>query len=254
MRVEKTVEVNGIRLQAVARMQTRRDGERVYRVRVSEGHYFRDLVVADSSLADEAVDRAIAMYLGMEGSSVMSKQKKTAKATGEAKRSAHKRAQGARGAKAAVKAMKATKVAQKRDTAQQGAPQAQEAAKTKKTGLVDAAILILRETGQPMNTKEVVDAVLSKGLWKRRQDARRDALFLDPAGDSEKGRGRQVRKGRAGQIRAEVLTLRRFILSPRPGVPGACLRLHDASVCRPLLLLRPTTTFFAALLDGARRR
>jgi hypothetical protein len=53
-----------------------------------------------------------------------------------------------------------------RDTAQHAAPKAQETPKAKKTGLVDAAILVLRETGQPMNTKEMVDAVLAKGLWK----------------------------------------------------------------------------------------
>ena len=69
-------------------------------------------------------------------------------------------------AKKTAKATKATKAARKRDTAQQGAPQAQETAKTKKTGLLDAAILVLREAGQPMNTKEMVDAVLAKGLWK----------------------------------------------------------------------------------------
>jgi len=68
------------------------------------------------------------------------------------------------------------KAAAGRDTAQDGAPQpahssrgkggAHETPKAKKTGLVDAAILVLRETGQPMNTKEMVDAVLAKGLWK----------------------------------------------------------------------------------------
>jgi hypothetical protein len=47
-----------------------------------------------------------------------------------------------------------------------GAPQAQETAKAKKTGLLDAAILVLREAGQPMNTKEMVEAVLAKDLWK----------------------------------------------------------------------------------------
>ena len=75
-------------------------------------------------------------------------------------------AQGARGAKKAAKATKATKAAAGRDTAQQGAPQAQETAKAKKTGLLDAAILVMREAGQPMNTKEMVEAVLAKDLWK----------------------------------------------------------------------------------------
>lgn len=46
-------------------------------------------------------------------------------------------------------------------------------AKAKKTGLLDVAILVLRETGQPMNTKEMVDAVLAKGLWKAERLAAR---------------------------------------------------------------------------------
>ena len=88
----------------------------------------------------------------------MAKGKKTAKATGRGK--------GARGAKKAAKARKAIKAARGRDTAQQGARQAQETAKTKKTGLLDAAILVLREARQPMNTKEMVEAVQAKDLWK----------------------------------------------------------------------------------------
>jgi hypothetical protein len=163
MRVERTVEVDGKRLDVVAR--TNEGNDTAYRVRVSHRHYYRDLEVTASS-TDEAVGKAISIYLGTERSTVMSKQKKTAKATGEAKRSTHKRAQGARGAKTAAKAMKPTKVAPERNTAQQGAPQAQETGKAKKTGLLDAAILVMREAGQPMNTKEVVDAVLAKGLWK----------------------------------------------------------------------------------------
>lgn len=82
-----------------------------------------------------------------------------------AARQADETPQGARGAKKAEKTTKTTKAAAGRDTAQQGAPQAQETAKAKKTGLLDAAILVLRETGQPMNTKEMVDAVKAKGLW-----------------------------------------------------------------------------------------
>jgi hypothetical protein len=162
MRIEKSVEANGRRLQVVARMQTRKYGERICRVRVSEGHYFRDVTIADCSSTDEAVDRAVAMYLGTEGSTVMSKQKKTAKATGEAKK---KGAQGARGAKKTVKASQNTQAAPERTTTQEVAPRGEETQAARKPGLLDAAILVLRETGQPMNTKEMVDAVLAKGIW-----------------------------------------------------------------------------------------
>lgn len=117
MRIEKTVEVGGKRLRVIARMHTRKDGERVCSVRIYDGLYFRDVVVADSpSFIDEAVEKAVVIFLGTEGSTVMSKQKKTAKVTGKARKSAPasakatagkpKRAQGARGAKADVKATK----------------------------------------------------------------------------------------------------------------------------------------------------
>ncbi len=208
MRIEKTVEVNGKRLRVVARMQTRRDGERVYKARVWDGHYFRDLTVVDSPSIDEAMGRAVAIFLGTERSSAVKKQQivvgqtylckvgrqvtevrvtgesrfggwdavnvktgrnvriKSAQRLRAAARQDEGSAQGARVAKKAAKAKKATKAARERDTAQQGAPQAQETAKTKKTGLLDAAILVLREAGEPMNTKEMVEAVLAKDLWK----------------------------------------------------------------------------------------
>ena len=162
MHTEKTVEVNGKRLQVTARMRTRKDGKRVCGIRLMDGHYFRDVTIADCSSTDEAVDRAVAMYLGTEGSTVMSKQKKTAKATGEAKK---KGAQGARGAKKTVKASRDTQAAPERATTQEGAPRGEETQTARKVGLLDAAILVLRETGEPMNTKEMVDAVLAKGIW-----------------------------------------------------------------------------------------
>ena len=160
MRVERTVEVDGKRLDVVAR--TNEGNDTAYRVRVSHRHYYRDLEVTASS-TDEAVGKAVSMYLGTERSTVMSKQKKTAQATGKGRK---ERAQGARGAKKAVKASRDTQAAPERATTQKGATQAQETGKAKKTGLIDAAILVMRDAGQPMNTKEVVDAVLAKGLWK----------------------------------------------------------------------------------------
>jgi len=215
MRIEKTVEVNGKRLRVMARTHMRRNGERACNVRILDGHYFRDLAVVDSPSLDEAVERAVAIFLGDERSSTVKKQQivvgqtylckvgrqvTEVRVTGESRfggwdavnvktgrsvriKSAQRLrapsplsrvaarqdegpAQGARGAKKAAKATKATKAAAGRDTAQQGAPKAQETAKSKKTGLLNAAILVMREAGQPMNTKEMVEAVLAKDLWK----------------------------------------------------------------------------------------
>jgi len=67
---------------------------------------------------------------------------------------------GANVAKKPAKATRTTKAAKERATRAQGVPKAK-----KKTSLLDAAILVLRETGQPMNTREMVDAVLAKGEW-----------------------------------------------------------------------------------------
>lgn len=60
----------------------------------------------------------------------------------------------------------ASREAKRQGKTAKGAAHGQEAAKTRKTGLLDAALQVLREAGQPMNTKEMVDAVLAKGLWK----------------------------------------------------------------------------------------
>jgi len=69
---------------------------------------------------------------------------------------------GATGASVKTKAADGAKAEKGRATREKGAHPAK---KAKKTGLLNAAIQVLRETGQPMNTKEVVDAVKSKGLW-----------------------------------------------------------------------------------------
>jgi HB1, ASXL, restriction endonuclease HTH domain len=39
------------------------------------------------------------------------------------------------------------------------------AEKPKKTSAVDAAAKVLAETGKPMNTKEMIDAMTAKGYW-----------------------------------------------------------------------------------------
>ena len=42
---------------------------------------------------------------------------------------------------------------------------APEAAPTKKMSLMDAAVAVLRESGKPMNTREMVKAATEKGYW-----------------------------------------------------------------------------------------
>ena len=70
--------------------------------------------------------------------------------------------QAAKGAKTNAAAPKPTKRASGRNVAQKGAPRGEEG---KKIGLLDAAIVVLRETGTPMNVREMVEAVLAKKLW-----------------------------------------------------------------------------------------
>jgi hypothetical protein len=153
MTKQKTIEVNGERIRIVAHERTYMGNKCGFNVRVNGTRHFVNCLSID-----EAMDKALARFLGTERSTTMAKGKKTAKATGRGK--------GARGAKTAAKATKATKATSERHTAQQGAPQAQEAGKAKKTGLLAAAVQVLREAGQPMNTKEMVEAVLAKDLWK----------------------------------------------------------------------------------------
>jgi len=70
--------------------------------------------------------------------------------------------QGAHVAAPAQDTPKATKAAPRRNVGERGAPQAKNSGKT---SLLDAAILVLREAGKPMGTKEMVEAVLAKKLW-----------------------------------------------------------------------------------------
>ena len=78
----------------------------------------------------------------------MAKAKKAAKG-------AHKAA----GRKGTPKGAKATP---KRATAQRNAPQAKEG---KRMGILKAAVVVLKETGRPMNAKAMVETALAKGMW-----------------------------------------------------------------------------------------
>ena len=44
-------------------------------------------------------------------------------------------------------------------------PPAPEAAPTKRMSLMDAAVAVLKDSGEPMNTREMVKAAAEKGYW-----------------------------------------------------------------------------------------
>jgi hypothetical protein len=68
----------------------------------------------------------------------------------------------AKGAKTKAAAPKATKAASGRNVGEKGAPRGE----GKRLGLVDAAIQVMKETGEPMNCKDIVKVILEKKLWE----------------------------------------------------------------------------------------
>jgi len=66
------------------------------------------------------------------------------------------------GAKKGKKATKEPKAAVKRDTGERGG----KAAKIKRPSGLDAAVAVLAEAGGPMGCKEMVERMLTTGLWK----------------------------------------------------------------------------------------
>ena len=159
---QKTIGVNGERIRIVARERTYMGNKCGYAVRVNGTRHFVNCLSID-----EAMDKALARHLGTERSAEMATKKKAKGASSLAKAAARqKAAKGARGAKKTAKATKATKAAPKRDTAQQGAPKAQETAKAKRPSLLDAAAHLLSlGTGDPMRCKDIVDLAIARGLW-----------------------------------------------------------------------------------------
>jgi hypothetical protein len=201
MRIEKTFEIDGNQLRVIARMRTRKDGERVCSVRIYTGLYFRDLAITGSSSIDEAMERAVGMFLGREErSSVMRLENvkvgetytlavgrnavpvtvtsvdekgkisdttaggKTISVADAARLTVHhtNAPRAAKGAKAEATTPKGTKAASGRDVAQKGASRGE----GKRLGLVDAAIQVMKAAGKPMNCQEVVKAILEQKLWE----------------------------------------------------------------------------------------
>jgi hypothetical protein len=74
----------------------------------------------------------------------------------------HKAAAGATVAAGQKSTSKGTKAGPERNVAHVGAPQAKGSGKT---SLLDAAILVMKAAGKPMNCKDVVHAILEKKLW-----------------------------------------------------------------------------------------
>lgn len=129
----------------------------------------------------------------------MSKQKKAA--TKGARKSALKRAHGAHVAKGAAEARQGTTVAPERPTTHQGAPHGQEGKKSRKAGLLAAAILVLGEAGKPMSAKEMTEAVLAKGEWTTRGKTPAATLYASILREiQKKGQDARFRKVDRGQF------------------------------------------------------
>jgi hypothetical protein len=160
MQRQQTIDVNCERIRIVARTKSYVGNSAGYVVSVNDKRYFLNCL----SFA-EAMAKAQARFFD-ERSRTMAKQKKAKKVSNLAKAAARqKAAKGARGAKKNAKAAKATKVAPERATTQQGAPRAQKTAKVRKPSLLNEAVAVLKESGQPMSAKAMVEAVLAKGKW-----------------------------------------------------------------------------------------
>jgi hypothetical protein len=65
-----------------------------------------------------------------------------------------------------AEAMKPTKAAKGSKAKTPKAPKPAKAEKPKKTSGLDAAAQVLRDAGQPMRCKDMVETMLAKGLWK----------------------------------------------------------------------------------------
>lgn len=95
----------------------------------------------------------------------------------------------------AKKAAKTPKAARGRNPAQPGAP------KAKKTSLLEAAVQILSESAEPMNTKAIVAEVLGQGLWNspgKTPDATLYASILREM--RKKGKAARFRKATRGHF------------------------------------------------------
>jgi len=117
----------------------------------------------------------------------MAKAKKAQKKT-KAVKSAHK----ATGRKGTPKGAKA---APERATAQGNAPQGQEG---KRLGILNAAVLVLKETGKAMNAKAMVEAALSKGMWTTKGKTPAATLYAAILREIQK-KGSEARFKKVGQ-------------------------------------------------------
>ena len=105
--------------------------------------------------------------------------------------------QAAKGAKTNAPAPKPTKRASARNVAQMGAPRGE----GKRLGLVDAAILIMKEAGTPMNCQDIVKAILEKNLWATSGKTPAATLYSSILRDiRKKGSGARFKKVERGQF------------------------------------------------------
>ena len=104
----------------------------------------------------------------------------------------------AKGAKAEATTPKGTKAASGRNVAQKGAPRGE---KTRKPGLVDCAIKVMKEAGRPMNCQDVVKAILEKNLWATSGKTPASTLYSSILRDiQKKGSEARFKKVERGQF------------------------------------------------------
>jgi HB1, ASXL, restriction endonuclease HTH domain len=143
----------------------------------------------------------------------MSKKTKTTEATPTIE---------AAGATPATKTAKPPKAAATKAPAKKAKP-----AKEKKLSALDAAAKVLGETGQPMTSGELIEAMSKKGYWSSPNGQTPGAtLCRDHSGNRQEGERIAVRQGRARQVRTDQGRVARLAppISPtRPHV-GASAR------------------------------
>jgi hypothetical protein len=105
--------------------------------------------------------------------------------------------QAAHGAKTTTAAPKAAKVTSVRNVGQGGASDG----KKKRLSLLNEAVAVLKEGGQPMNAKEMVEAVLAKGEWATKGKTPAATLYAAVIREiAKKGQDARFRKVERGQF------------------------------------------------------
>ena len=114
----------------------------------------------------------------------------------------------------------------------------EKAEKPKRVSALDAAAMVLADTGQPMNAKEIVEAALAKKPLEiaGRQDAARHSVQRHAQGDHRQGRRGPLPQDRTREVRSRLIPREIF-----PSLP----RLFDRGFLRFLAFFGRFLHFFA---------